>query len=202
MKFLFIGDVVGAPGRKAVAELVPALRARHALDVVIANGENSAGGSGITPETAAELFAAGVDVITSGDQLGAVTEDALLANVASGVVTFTDLDVTDVHSASANSDSAQYGSFMLGEITATVGGEGGSQGWSYTLDNSNAAVQALGVGETLTETFTITVDDLVINSGAGFIVAVCGEMVRMPGLPEVPSAFNINVVDGTIVGLS
>ena len=50
--------------------------------------------------------------------------------------------------------------------------------------------------------FTITVDDLVINSGAGFIVAVCGEMVRMPGLPEVPSAFNINVVNGTIVGLS
>ena len=50
--------------------------------------------------------------------------------------------------------------------------------------------------------FTITVDDLVINSGAGFIVAVCGEMVRMPGLPEVPSAFNIDVVDGKIVGLS
>jgi formate--tetrahydrofolate ligase len=52
------------------------------------------------------------------------------------------------------------------------------------------------------EGFTITVDDLVINSGAGFIVAVCGEMVRMPGLPEVPSAFNIDVVDGKIVGLS
>lgn len=69
MKILFIGDVVGSPGRKAVAELVPALRARHRLDVVIANGENSAGGSGITPETAADLFAAGVDVITSGDHL-------------------------------------------------------------------------------------------------------------------------------------
>jgi len=49
--------------------LVPALRARHQLDWVIANGENSAGGSGITPETAAEIFAAGVDVITSGDHL-------------------------------------------------------------------------------------------------------------------------------------
>ncbi|MFM7218309.1 MAG: formate--tetrahydrofolate ligase [Bacteroidota bacterium] len=50
--------------------------------------------------------------------------------------------------------------------------------------------------------FTITVDDLVINAGAGFIVAVCGEMVRMPGLPEQPSAYNIDVVDGKIVGLS
>ena len=69
VKILFIGDVVGSPGRKAVTELVPVLRRRHALDVVIANGENSAGGSGITPETAADLFAAGVDIITSGDHL-------------------------------------------------------------------------------------------------------------------------------------
>lgn len=52
------------------------------------------------------------------------------------------------------------------------------------------------------EGFTITVDDLVINRGAGFIVAVCGEMVRMPGLPERPSAYNIDVVDGKIVGLA
>ena len=69
LKRLFIGDVVGKPGRRAVKELVPVLRQRFALDVVIANGENSAGGSGITPETAAELFEAGVDVITSGDHL-------------------------------------------------------------------------------------------------------------------------------------
>jgi metallophosphoesterase (TIGR00282 family) len=66
---LFIGDVVGSPGRKAVARLVPALRERHRVDLVIANGENAAGGSGITPDTAAEIFAAGVDVITSGDHL-------------------------------------------------------------------------------------------------------------------------------------
>lgn len=60
---------MGAPGRKAVAQLVPALRTKENIQVVIANGENSAGGSGITPATAAELFAAGVDVITSGDHL-------------------------------------------------------------------------------------------------------------------------------------
>ena len=69
MKILFIGDIVGEPGRRAVRQLVPALRQQHQIDVVIANGENSAGGSGITPNTAAEIFAAGVDVITSGDHL-------------------------------------------------------------------------------------------------------------------------------------
>ena len=69
MKLLFIGDIVGQPGRNAVKNLLPKLREQHALDFVIANGENSAGGSGITPKTAGEIFAAGVDVITSGDHL-------------------------------------------------------------------------------------------------------------------------------------
>jgi 2',3'-cyclic-nucleotide 2'-phosphodiesterase len=69
VKILFIGDVVGSPGRRAVAQLVPKLRAEHRLAFVIANGENSAGGAGITPATAHELFAAGVDAITSGDHL-------------------------------------------------------------------------------------------------------------------------------------
>ena len=69
VKVLFIGDVVGQPGRRAVKELVPRLRQVHAIDVVVANGENSAGGSGITPGTAEELFASGVDIITSGDHL-------------------------------------------------------------------------------------------------------------------------------------
>jgi metallophosphoesterase (TIGR00282 family) len=69
VKILFIGDIVGEPGRRAVKTLVPKLRGQHALDFVIANGENSAGGSGITPRTAGEIFSAGVDVITSGDHL-------------------------------------------------------------------------------------------------------------------------------------
>src|SRR3954463_12327826 len=69
MKILFIGDIVGEPGRKAVVTLAPQLRRRHAIDVIIANGENSAGGSGITPKTAEEIFAGGVDVITTGDHL-------------------------------------------------------------------------------------------------------------------------------------
>lgn len=69
VKLLFVGDVVGEPGRRAVRELLPRLRERHGPQCVIANGENAAGGSGITPSTANELFAAGVDVITSGDHL-------------------------------------------------------------------------------------------------------------------------------------
>src|SRR5206468_3300877 len=69
VKLLFIGDIVGEPGRRAVRQLVPQLRLRHGVDAVIANGENSAGGSGITPRTAEEIFSAGVDIITSGDHL-------------------------------------------------------------------------------------------------------------------------------------
>jgi 2',3'-cyclic-nucleotide 2'-phosphodiesterase len=69
MKLLFIADIVGQPGRHAVSQLVPRLREQHRLDLVVANGENSAGGSGITSKTADEIFSAGVDVITSGDHL-------------------------------------------------------------------------------------------------------------------------------------
>jgi hypothetical protein len=57
VKLLFIGDIVGKPGRRAVKTLVPRLREQHGLDFVIANGENSAGGSGITPLIAGEIFA-------------------------------------------------------------------------------------------------------------------------------------------------
>lgn len=60
---------MGEPGRRAVHALLPKLREQHSLDFVIANGENSAGGNGITPRIATELFAGGIDVITSGDHL-------------------------------------------------------------------------------------------------------------------------------------
>jgi len=69
VKILFIGDIVGEPGRRAVKLLLPKLRETHGLDVIIANGENSAGGNGITPMIAHELFEAGVNVITTGDHL-------------------------------------------------------------------------------------------------------------------------------------
>lgn len=64
---LFIGDVVAEPGRRALAGLLPRLREQHGPDFVVANGENVAGGMGITPKTADELFELGVDVITLGN---------------------------------------------------------------------------------------------------------------------------------------
>lgn len=64
-----VGDVVGKPGRRAVAALLPELRRKHELDLVVANGENAAGGIGLTVDTAQELFKAGVDVITSGNHI-------------------------------------------------------------------------------------------------------------------------------------
>ncbi len=69
MRVLFIGDVVGSPGRRAVRETMPALRERHSPDLIVINGENSAGGMGITERTANDLFAAGADVITSGNHI-------------------------------------------------------------------------------------------------------------------------------------
>jgi metallophosphoesterase (TIGR00282 family) len=67
MRILFIGDIVGKPGRKAVRLLLPRLRDRFRPDVVIANGENMAGGSGINRETADEMFKLGIAALTTGN---------------------------------------------------------------------------------------------------------------------------------------
>jgi 2',3'-cyclic-nucleotide 2'-phosphodiesterase len=64
-----LGDVIGKPGRVAVEETIPGLRSERDLDFVTANGENLAGGMGLTASTAEALFAAGVDVITSGNHI-------------------------------------------------------------------------------------------------------------------------------------
>ena len=64
---LFVGDVVGGIGRRTLLDLLPVLRERHQPAFVVVNGENSAGGLGITPKIADELLAAGVDVITLGN---------------------------------------------------------------------------------------------------------------------------------------
>jgi len=69
MKILFIGDIVGRPGREATKLLLPGLKKEYSLQFVIANAENAAGGSGITQRVAQELFDCGVDVITSGDHI-------------------------------------------------------------------------------------------------------------------------------------
>ncbi len=69
VNLLFLGDIVGEPGRRAVRTLLPGLCRRHALQFVVVNGENSAGGRGITALITRELLALGVDVITTGDHV-------------------------------------------------------------------------------------------------------------------------------------
>ncbi len=69
MRILMIGDVVGRLGRQTLARLLPAIREEQNLDFVVANGENAAGGFGLSARTADEMFAAGVDVITSGNHI-------------------------------------------------------------------------------------------------------------------------------------
>lgn len=74
MKILFLGDVVGEPGRKILRKAVPLLRARHELDLVIANAENAAGGSGLSPRVCSQILGAGVDALTMGDHIYKKTE--------------------------------------------------------------------------------------------------------------------------------
>ncbi len=69
MKLLFIGDIVGKPGRRAVKQLLPGLRVRHGIDVVIANCENAAGGFGVTRDVVDELLQSSIDVLTSGNHI-------------------------------------------------------------------------------------------------------------------------------------
>jgi metallophosphoesterase (TIGR00282 family) len=67
VRVIFIGDIVARPGRLAIRQIVPLWRAEYAPDLVLANGENAAGGAGITPGTASELFRAGIDLLTTGN---------------------------------------------------------------------------------------------------------------------------------------
>jgi metallophosphoesterase (TIGR00282 family) len=69
LRILFLGDIVGEPGRRAVIELLPRLREQHEIDFIIVNGENAANGRGITPRISIDLLRAGAAVITSGDHI-------------------------------------------------------------------------------------------------------------------------------------
>jgi metallophosphoesterase (TIGR00282 family) len=69
LRLLFLGDIIGEPGRKAVIEMLPTLKSSWGLDFVVANGENVAAGRGITPKLAIDLLRCGVAVITTGDHV-------------------------------------------------------------------------------------------------------------------------------------
>jgi metallophosphoesterase (TIGR00282 family) len=74
LRILAIGDIIGKPGRKAVKEILPGLYYEHNIDLVVGNGENAAGGLGLTPSIARELFDSGIDVITTGNHIWAYKE--------------------------------------------------------------------------------------------------------------------------------
>ena len=86
MKILVMGDVIGKPGREAVKEILPRLRDEYGITLAIANGENAAGGIGLTPGTAQELFDSGIDVITTGNHVWAHHEVIPYLDSAAAVI--------------------------------------------------------------------------------------------------------------------
>ena len=69
MRILFVGDIVGRPGKHACSEIIPRLLREHEIDFVVANAENAAAGSGLTPQMFGKLRHHGVDCVTMGDHL-------------------------------------------------------------------------------------------------------------------------------------
>jgi len=69
LKVLFIGDIIGRPGRMAIGNILPEFREQYAPELIIANGENLAGGLGLTQGTAEEVFSYGVDLLTTGNHV-------------------------------------------------------------------------------------------------------------------------------------
>ncbi len=69
LKILFIGDIIGRPGREIVRDVLPSLIDQHMIDLVVANGENAAAGFGLTPDVVSELFSLGIDVLTTGNHV-------------------------------------------------------------------------------------------------------------------------------------
>ncbi len=69
MQILFLGDIFGKPGRQLVKKMLPGLKERFNIDLTIANGENAAGGLGLTPSVMQELFETGIDILTSGNHI-------------------------------------------------------------------------------------------------------------------------------------
>jgi metallophosphoesterase (TIGR00282 family) len=86
MRFLLIGDIVGKPGERIVTRAVPGLRKREGLDLVVANAENAADGSGLSPSIYRKLIAAGVDAITLGDHIYRRSEIAAVLNSESNII--------------------------------------------------------------------------------------------------------------------
>jgi calcineurin-like phosphoesterase len=142
LKILFIGDIIGRPGRQLIRDLLPRLVDQHMIDLVIANGENAAAGFGLTPDVVSELFDLGVDVLTTGnhvwdkrDGLVCLDQEPALLRPANypegapgrGVGAILDelgaeqrIVFVDFH-AEATSEKGALGAYLDGRVSAMVG---------------------------------------------------------------------------------
>src|SRR5207245_6883911 len=111
LSVLFLGDVVGAPGRTAVITRLPELKDKYALDFIIVNGENAAGGRGITGKITIELLRAGVSVITTGDHIWDQKD----------VVSFLDLEPRLLRPINYPSGAPGHGSIVLEMAKGKIG---------------------------------------------------------------------------------
>src|SRR6266404_6070663 len=119
MRLLFLGDVVGRPGRRALGTLLPRLVAREAVDFVVANGENASGGKGIDPEGAEELLDAGVDVLTSGNHIW--QHAAILDYLRETRRLLRPLNLAPGVPGTATSEKVAMGRFLDGKVSAVIG---------------------------------------------------------------------------------
>src|SRR5213594_829854 len=146
---LFLGDIVGTPGRNAVIARLPELKEKHALDFIIANGENAAGGRGITGKITIELLRAGVSVITTGDHIWDQKE----------IIQFLDLEPRLLRPVNYPQGAPGSGSIVL-ETTKGKIGVINVQARTFMqpiLDNPFRAVEA-AVAKIRTETPNIIID--------------------------------------------
>lgn len=207
MRILCIGDIVGKPGRRVVSTLVPALRRELSLDVVVANGENAAAGRGLSASTAREIFAAQVDVITSGNHIWAqpdiipqLDSDALILRPANyppgapgrGICTFGGLTVINLmgrafmyeiddpfRTADRLLESVPAGSPILVDMHAEATSEKVAITWY--LDGRVSAV----VG---THTHVPTADARLFPGGTAFVcdLGMCGPRDSVIGVDVEP----------------
>jgi hypothetical protein len=207
VRILCIGDIVGKPGRRVVSALVPALRRELSLDAVVANGENAAAGRGLSASTAREIFAAQVDVITSGNHIWAqpdiipqLDSDALILRPANypagapgrGICTFGDLTVINLmgrtfmyeiddpfRTADRLLESVPAGSPILVDMHAEATSEKIAITWY--LDGRVSAV----VG---THTHVPTADARLFPGGTAFVcdLGMCGPRDSVIGVDVEP----------------
>jgi hypothetical protein len=111
LKVLFIGDVVGSPGRKIIKQILPEIKKENSIDFCIANGENAAGGKGITYVVAQELYSSGIDALTMGNHVWSKSE----------VLTFIDEDNKIVRPANYPEELPGKGSTIISNGSASIG---------------------------------------------------------------------------------